>query len=62
MNIVVDNNNSMSAYINVAGVKQDTNVSEANELINSFIASFNAGELSVTAFKNKDGRIIIGFK
>ena len=61
-NIKVDEGNNLQAFINVAGVKQDTPVVEANQLIEQFIAQFNSGELSVTAFKSRDGKIVIGFK
>ena len=62
MKINVDEGNALKAFINVAGTKADTPVDEVNTLTEAFIAKFNAGELSVTAFKGRDGKIVIGFK
>ena len=62
MTIKIDNNNSIKAFVNVVGVSKDTPVDEANELILSFINELNAGNLNVTAFYNKEGKLVIGFK
>jgi len=62
MNIQIDNNKSMEAFINVTGVSKDTPIDEANAKALAFIESWNAGNLTVTAFYNKEGKLVIGFK
>ena len=57
-----DNKAEFKGFVNVAGVKQDTPVADANTAIESFVAQLNAGALSVEAFKGKDGKWVIGFR
>lgn len=54
--------NSIKAFLNVAGVSKDTGADEANKLIEAFVAELNAGKLTLTSFKDTNGKWVIGWK
>ena len=62
MKIVLNNNKSFEAFINVAGVKQETSTEDHNKAVMAFIELYNAGKVSIEAFTGSDGKIVLGFK
>ena len=62
MKIVLNNNKSFEAFINVAGNSQETSVEDHNKAVMAFIELYNAGKISIEAFTSSDGKIVLGFK
>jgi hypothetical protein len=60
--IVLNNNKSFEAFINVAGNSQETSVESHNKAVMQFIELYNAGKVSIEAFTGSDGKIVLGFK
>ena len=60
--IILNNNKSFEAFINVTGVKQETSTEEHNKAVMAFIELYNAGKVSIEAFTGSDGKIVLGFK
>ena len=60
--IVLNNNKSFEAFINITGNSQDTSVEEHNKAVLAFIEMYNKGTLSIEAFTGSDGKIVLGFK
>ena len=54
--------NSIKAFINVAGIAKDTDPTTANKLIEEFVAELNSGKLTLTSFKDTNGKWVIGWK
>ena len=60
--IVLNNNKSFEAFINVVGNSQVTSVEDHNKAVMQFIELYNAGKVSIEAFTGSDGKIVLGFK
>ena len=60
--IVLNNNKSFEAFINVVGNSQVTSVEDHNKAVKQFIELYNAGKVSIEAFTGSDGKIVLGFK
>lgn len=62
MQITLQSEKQISAFINIAGNKSDTSIEEHNNAVMAFIEQFNAGAFTIEAFTGKDGKIVLGFK
>ena len=60
--IILNNNKSFEAFINVVGNSQETSTEDHNKAVMAFIELYNAGKVSIEAFTGSDGKIVLGFK